>query len=160
MPPPSRRSPSTTQDEISLLTLPEVRTRLTRNNALLSSSLFASSPSQPQPPPSPSSSNVNNNGIGPGPGPGPSQGLSQGPGQQQPSDPIREKLLIAREALLAREKELLEEQTQDEIQDQDGTDPASGGARRGSEGMRSGKRRVIESIKQGEGSLAKNGLIL
>ncbi|WWD20625.1 hypothetical protein CI109_105101 [Kwoniella shandongensis] len=133
-PTPSRRSrpslPPSTHDEISLLTLPEVRARLARNNALLTSALFVSPPSNSN----------STNGAGPS------------------SDPVRDKLIIAREALLAREKELVREEEEHVQEDRKVEGDIQ--QRRGSEGMRSGKRRVIESIKQGEGMLAKNGLIL
>ncbi|KAK6906693.1 hypothetical protein I203_100680 [Kwoniella mangroviensis CBS 8507] len=137
---PPRRSSRTSlssptgADDISYLTLAEVRDRLNRNNALLSSPLFAT----PQ--------------VG-----------AAGPS----SDPVKDKLLLAREALLAREQELmldnmhLADQDTQQQQIYNGSPPKSPTLSLGGGGNgRSGKARVLNRIREGESNLAKNGLIL
>ncbi|WVQ63230.1 uncharacterized protein L199_001381 [Kwoniella botswanensis] len=139
---PPRRSSRTSlssptgADDISYLTLAEVRDRLNRNNALLSSPLFAT----PQ--------------VG-----------AAGPS----SDPVKDKLLLAREALLAREQELMlgnmhlvdqdSHQQQPQIYNGSPTKSPTLGLVGGGNG-RSGKARVLNRIREGESNLAKNGLIL
>ncbi|WVQ95551.1 hypothetical protein IAU59_002648 [Kwoniella sp. CBS 9459] len=150
--PPARRSsrPSVSAsgaDDVANLTLAEVRDRLNRNNALLSSPLFASPPTSPQ------------LGLGVA-GPGPNSAMSP-----TRSDPVRDKLVAARESLLAREQELMLGTLSVKEENGDGYDVTMGpkGAkdgRRTSEGGVSGKAKVLERIKAGEGSLARNGLIL
>ena len=89
MTPPQARRPRTSitplgADDVSLLNLPEVRSRLERNSRVLSTSLFS-------PPLTPS-------GFPLTPSP----------------DPARDKLLASREQLLARERELLQAQDEGE----------------------------------------------
>ncbi|OCF39833.1 hypothetical protein I317_06385 [Kwoniella heveanensis CBS 569] len=162
--PPARRSsrPSVSAsgaDDVANLTLAEVRDRLNRNNALLSSPLFNSPPTSPQ------------LGLGVA-GPGPNSAMSP-----TRSDPVRDKLVAARESLLAREQELMLGSLSVKEESNGygagngngaGTGYASGAGmnggkdtgRRTSEGGVSGKAKVLERIKAGEGSLARNGLIL
>lgn len=188
---PPRRSSRTSissptgADDVSYLTLAEVRDRLNRNNALLNSPLFATQPQiQPTSPPI---------GIGIG-GPGPSSSSFSpihSPQSQSvnSSDPVKDKLLLAREALLAREQELMLSNIhiKDEQMDVENSNLNSNGfginnshsdgggvvklengqARiksptnnLNSNGGRSGKARVLNKIREDECNLAKNGLIL
>ncbi|WVF67991.1 hypothetical protein IAT40_002753 [Kwoniella sp. CBS 6097] len=148
--PPARRSsrPSVSAsgaDDVANLTLAEVRDRLNRNNALLSSPLFASPPTSPQ------------LGLGVA-GPGPNSAMSP-----TRSDPVRDKLVAARESLLAREQELmLGSLSVKEENGYGGVASLNGGkdGRRSSEGGVSGKAKVLQRIKAGENTLARNGLIL
>ncbi|WWC92201.1 uncharacterized protein L201_007155 [Kwoniella dendrophila CBS 6074] len=175
---PPRRSSRTSissptgADDVSSLSLAEVRDRLNRNNALLNSPLFANQ--QPNSPPI-------GVGIGVG-GPGPSSSSFSPIHSPQPnhSDPVKEKLLLAREALLAREQELMLSNIhlKDENMDIEPTSPNLNGSSIGNDGMkvengqerikspnnlnggRSGKARVLNKIREDECNLAKNGLIL
>ncbi|WVQ85833.1 hypothetical protein IAT38_008001 [Cryptococcus sp. DSM 104549] len=145
--PPRRARPTLSAaiaDDIPSLTLPEVKDRLARNAALLSSPLFSQGTAPVhQSPTSPQGSHPS---TFPAAGPSSPTPLHPAQQQQQP-DPIRDKLVAARDALLLREQELMMEKM------------AVGDAK-GKMVARSGKQRVLESIQQGEGSLAKNGLIL
>lgn len=139
MPPSTRRSslPSVTAlppDEISALSLAEVRARLERNERVLNSSIFS-------PPRSPSLPNIASSSTSPTP------------------DPVREKLLVSRQQLLHREQELLMAQMDDGIEKMGvgSLAESSASARRRS---RSGKVRALERIQAGEGRLAKNGVLL
>ncbi|WRT70601.1 uncharacterized protein IL334_007599 [Kwoniella shivajii] len=137
---PSISSP-TGGDDVSSLTLGQVRDRLNRNEALLNSPLFASPNGANvlvSPPTSPQI------GVGES-GPGPSTISFSSP--QPNHDPVKDKLLLARESLLAREQELMMNNMQI---NENGH----------SERRKSGKERVIERIREDEGRLAKNGLIL
>ncbi|OWZ80950.1 hypothetical protein C366_00782 [Cryptococcus neoformans Tu401-1] len=128
-------------DDIPTLSLPEVKERLARNTALLNSPLFAQ-------PTSPSVSGSTSK----------AQGADQGS-----SDPIREKLVKAREALLMREQELMMQNMNVGASSSPEASNVTGdkkGKGRESVGGVSGKQRVLESIRAGEGLLAKNGLIL
>ena len=158
MPPPPRRARGSTPtpaglEDISTLTLGEVRSRLERNERVLSTALFTgtTSPASPVLSSSPTSE---------------AQPFAVG---SPTSDPFREKLLAARQHLLAREHELV---SQDGMQnmdmgngDQQLAESSSDARRRSSAAsfgavMRSGKARAVETIQAGEGKLAQNGIIL
>ncbi|WVR08612.1 hypothetical protein IAU60_005667 [Kwoniella sp. DSM 27419] len=170
-------------DDITHLSLPEVRDRLKRNTALLSSPIFAS-PSAPN-----AGAGGSANAAQGFPGSLPNSSFDAlSPTRSGPSDPVRDKLLMAREALLAREQELMfgqmsvsagvSGQHPSPIKREDSpvaqghsgvhngsqsealSPTSTNGTRRESEGYRSGKARVLERIKASEGQLAKNGLIL
>ncbi|WWC72511.1 uncharacterized protein I206_106473 [Kwoniella pini CBS 10737] len=166
-------SPITGADDVSSLTLAEVRDRLNRNNILLESPLFGGSPNKNQISPSIGM----NIGIGePGPS---SMSFSPSPNKiqnyqinQNIDDPVRNKLLLARESLLAREQELmmnnLNMSPKIEIDEQhiNGNGEESGKIsfmenqnQQQSQG-RSGKARVLNRIREDEHNLARNGLIL
>ncbi|KAL7422701.1 hypothetical protein Q5752_001992 [Cryptotrichosporon argae] len=127
-------------DDVSHLTLSEVRDRLARNERVLNSGLFAVSPA---------SSSA-----------GPSSGFGgrAGGDPASPTDPVRDKLLAVRQQLRAREQALLFEQTVEGV-DKMGVEPAPADGRRMS-AARSGKQRALESIRAGEGQRPGNGLIL
>ncbi|ODO10506.1 hypothetical protein I350_01101 [Cryptococcus amylolentus CBS 6273] len=133
-------------EDIPSLSLPEVKARLERNTALLASPLFASPPDAS------------------------SAGSSSSSSSAQIVDPVRDKLVKAREALLMREQELMMENM--DMDDPGGAGSAgfasaagqdfgfSKGKGKEREVHTSGKMRVLDRIRRGEGTLAKNGLIL
>ncbi|WVQ70562.1 hypothetical protein IAR50_000081 [Cryptococcus sp. DSM 104548] len=137
-------------EDIPSLSLSEVKARLERNSALLASPLFASSPAGPSPA-------------------GPSTAVSTAD-KVEVVDPVREKLVKAREALLMREQELMmESMNMDGAGEAGSGSPAFGGGSdfglgkgkgKEREVHTSGKMRVLDRIRRGEGTLAKNGLIL
>lgn len=175
----------TPADDVSSLSLVEVRDRLARNTRVLSSSLFSPSTS-------PASTSVlssytptyqNQN-----------QNQTQSPGQAgpsrhapaQPVDPVRERLVQTRDALLAREAELLAQgmegmsvtpspgikQEMDIGGDGNGSPVSTkggymspDGGRRdstgtGRQGRGSGKQRALETIRQGEAGLTQGAILL
>lgn len=83
------------QDEIAHLTLAEVRDRLARNERVLSSALFSTSPTA-------RTGGFGANGVN---GNGPSMGSPTNPNGGE--DPVRTRLLAVRSQLRAREAELL-----------------------------------------------------
>lgn len=142
-------------EDISVLNLAEVRSRLERNERVLSTSLFSSSPT---------SSTLASFGTSP------NSPLARGNQTSPPPDPFRDKLLAARQALLAREQELLMEAGMVKMEVGEPVAESSTDARRRSEGMvqngntngntRSGKARAMEAIQAGEVSLSPSGKIL
>lgn len=172
-------SSPTPADDVSGLTLPEVRDRLARNSRVLSSSLFSPSTS-------PASTSVLSNYARTDQSPGAGQA---GPSrhaqtQAQPVDPVRERLVQTRDALLAREAELLAlgmegmsvtpiaspsgvKQEMDgngsPISSKGGYMSPDGGGRRDSAGRLvrgSGKQRALDTIRQGEVGLAQGNILL
>lgn len=152
MPPAPRQPRSSLQthppDDISTLTLPQIRLRLERNERVLQTSLFSS--------PSPSSSPT----------------LSISPSSStSTTDPVRDKLLLSRQQLLQREKELVSAQRTElphkvEILPNGHDDPAtagesSAGARRRSRAsLNSGKARAMERIQAGDERPTRNIITL
>lgn len=110
-------------DEISHLSLSEVRDRIARNERVLQSSLFSTSPTAGTGFVSP---------ISP-----PTQA---GPSSPREEDPVRDRLLAVRTALLQRESELLA----------DSVGSMSLNNAQLSTSPRSGKARAMETIRQGE----------
>jgi hypothetical protein len=158
-------SSPTPGDEVSNLTLAEVRDRLSRNARVLSSFMFSPSTS----PASVSVLNANMQGQA-----GPSRHSQPQP--TPPRDPVREKLEATREALLAREAELVA-QSMSGVSVKEEPDTIMGGTngspvdlkggymndRRGSGGLgggRSGKQRALDTIRQGEMDMGPNAILL
>jgi len=182
-------------EDISILTLSEVRSRLERNERVLNTALFSSSPTSPAAFPAPALAPSPGASATPGQGPisntaasasstfgtsptspflrstMPRSNGQTSPSPAQPSgDPLRDRLLAARQALLAREQELLLEESMDgmEVSEEVGLGSPSAhaesshAARRRSSGMsglglangngqpRSGKQRAMEAIQAGE----------
>lgn len=141
----------TPADDVSNLTLAEVRDRLARNTRVLSSSLFSPSTS-------PASTSV--------------LAAQAGPSRhaQPPVDPVRERLVQNREALLAREAELLAEGLEGMSMSpaasvkQESPAAAAGNRLAGNSSpmsvRSSGKQRALDTIRQGEGSLPSNAIQL
>lgn len=142
-------------EDISVLNLAEVRSRLERNERVLSTSLFSTSPT---------SSTLAAFGTSP------NSPLARGSMTSPPPDPFREKLLAARQALLTREQELLMEAGMVKMEVAEPIAESSSNARRRSEGTLqngatngsalSGKARAMEAIQAGEVSLSPSGKIL
>lgn len=102
--------------------------------------------------------------------------------QNQPADPVRERLVATREALLAREAELLAQGMEGMNMDATGSprvkqelevgspvssrggymSPEGGGLRdsAGRTGRGSGKQRALETIRQGEAGLTQGAILL
>lgn len=168
-------------DDVSHLSLADVRARLERNERLCNM-LFR--PEARSVPASPLSMSLDNRGGLPAFG-------ASAAGAAQ-SDPVRDKLLLARQALQARENELILLQAQEGLQNvqmdesarglsvaADGAESSADARRRASEGttararaetegvgspvagtLRSGKMRALERIEAGEHRLAPGGLLL
>lgn len=194
MPPVTRRTrPSVPNtgvglEDISTLSLPEVRSRLERNERVLNTSLFSSPagsqfstsptstflPTTTSPPPLSPHQTAAGSGIG---------GTAIPVPPSPSNDPFREKLLLVRHQLLEREQELLvQEATDAQLNGQsDGIKEeempyaeSSTTARRRSSGngaigngrlaggakLTSGKARALESIQAEDEKLAPNSIKL
>ncbi|KAL1409858.1 hypothetical protein Q8F55_003857 [Vanrija albida] len=127
--------PGSGSDEISHLSLGEVRDRLARNERVLNTSLFSTSPTAASSfaAGSPTARRVSN---------------------PDAPDPVRDRLLAVREQLLAREAELLA----DSIGGMS-LSPSSPSRLASSPPTRSGKARALDAIRQGELHLAPNSMV-
>jgi hypothetical protein len=185
MPPTRRHRPSLPMspggaDDVSCLTLLECRDRLARNERVLNSSLFNNNVNHYTPSPSASLSTSPTSSFLVGSPPTSSMAAAAaaaaGP-SRPPYDPVKEKLLLARQALLAREQELLIAESTDQVAKLEVGSPDSPRNlhqhqqqqqyRRGSEGTtngiganRTGKARALEIIRQADASRAPNAIIL
>ena len=138
-PRPRRSGPSLTPqgaDDISSLSLDQIRARLERNERVLHTSLLSTSP------PVSSLTRVSSRG-------------------QTLTDPVREKLLVSRQELLRREQDLVEQ----DGERSEGMDVSEGGetsqmAKRQSQSGKVGKARILETIQAGEGGSTRNGVLL
>ena len=154
---PARRARTSLShaDDISALSLAEVRERLARNERVLQTSLFSTSPTN-------SNSNMTTNG---------SSNMSRSLGSpstfsptspslsQSPPDPVRGRLLAVRDALRAREAELVAEGMGAMSLDSSGGDAGMGQLSR-SPPTRSGKARALDAIRLGEATRGTNGMVL
>ncbi|EIW69975.1 hypothetical protein TREMEDRAFT_61740 [Tremella mesenterica DSM 1558] len=174
---PSRKKPSLTNhgpEDLSLLSLAEVRARIERNSHVLGLSLF--SPTSPTSPISIPSSRIshptfttpgrplsvspnrhdliNQNGL---------NDLNQHRVDGQDSveerrmnevDPVREKLLVARKTLLEREQELLLQIANEGVEKLDMNDAGP------SRPKKSGQQIVLEEIRQKDKNLPEGGVLL
>lgn len=125
-------------DEISHLSLGEVRDRLARNERVLNTSLFSTSPT---------ASSSFGSGFSP-------TAPRQVPTADAP-DPVRDRLLAVREQLRAREAELLADGMSGMS-----LSPSSPSRLASSPPTRSGKARALDAIRQGELNLAPNSMVL
>lgn len=126
---PNRRARHSITDDISHLTLPEVRDRLERNERVLSSALFSGSPSNTASlATSPTATSSMHHPISPG------------------GDPVRARLLAAREALLAREAELVASGFESMSLEDKGLHSSHGMSM--SPPTRSGKARAMEAMRR------------
>ena len=166
-PPPRRHRTSLTNgpEDISHLTLYEVRERLERNWRVLGTSLF----SNVSPPISPAAS-VGTSPTSPILG-STARPSTSGSGASPSVDPVRERLLSVREQLLAREKELCARatgaKTEHDTDHQMIIESSANALKRSEDGVisavgrqRGNRARTMDVIAAGEGNLARNGLIL
>ena len=135
-PRPRRSRPSLTPqgaDDISSLSLDQIRARLERNQRVLNTSLLSTS-----------------------------HPASSPPRDQTLTDPVRGKLLVSRQELLRREQDLIKQVAGDGNVDMDVSEggETSQMAKRRSHSGKVGKARILETIQAGEGSLTRNGVLL
>ncbi|RXK40660.1 hypothetical protein M231_02117 [Tremella mesenterica] len=174
---PSRKKPSLTNhgpEDLSLLSLADVRARIERNSHVLGLSLFSpTSPTSPIFVPSSRISHptfttpgiplsvsptgpdlINQNGLN-----DLNQHRVDGQGfvediRINEVDPVREKLLVARKTLLEREQELLLQIANDGVEKLDMNDAGP------SRPKKSGQQRVLEEIRQKDKNLPEGGVLL
>ena len=158
MPPSVRRQRASLPnafDDVSTLTLSEVRARLDRNERVLNTSIF--SPTSPQSSPGPSLSTS------------PTSPFASTLGPASPPDPLRDRLLAVRQHLLARQQELCKDDGSPNggsVSSPGHAESSSSALRRGEDGVisavggKSGKMRAMEAIKVEDEKRRGNSMIL